>query len=76
MGVLKKNNVKQAEPCSLGAAPRTGSAGSLTPQPQASIVEQDENHALVEVVCACGAKSYLNCLFPSSAAAGTGAGSA
>jgi hypothetical protein len=70
--VLKKSQVKLAGPRRIGpgqplAAARTAAA------PRAQIVEQDDSHALIEIICPCGAKALLHCDFaPAPNAAGGG----
>lgn len=56
--VLKKGQVKLGEPYRLGggAAGAPGSSGA-----RARVVEQGDAGALIEVVCACGRKTYLRC---------------
>jgi hypothetical protein len=66
-GVLKKHLVRSAGTRVLGEAPAgesvvsTVSAPAAEGMPQARIVEQSNGVVVVEVVCECGRKIYLNC---------------
>ena len=61
MGVIKKDSVKPTGSCLIGPMARAAPAGGDATQ--ARIVEQDDTHAVIEVTCACGKKSYLRCNF-------------
>jgi hypothetical protein len=57
-GIVKKNQVNLAGRRRLGAAgPATRSAGG----PAARVLRQDDAGALIEVTCACGRKTHLQC---------------
>ena len=66
-GVLKKHLVRSTGTRMLGeAAAResvvsTASAPATEGLPQARIVEQSNGRVVVEVVCECGRRIYLNC---------------
>ena len=63
--VLKKNEVRLAEPCRIGEDAREAVCG---PAASARIVAQDEAGATVEVTCPCGWKVQLQCLYATAAA--------
>jgi hypothetical protein len=62
-GVLKKHLVRSAGTRVLGEAAAGESATSRATEglPQARIVEQANGRVMVEVVCECGRRIYLNC---------------
>lgn len=62
-GVLKKHLVRSAGTRVLGEAPAGEPVVSTATEgmPQARIVEQSNGLVVVEVVCECGRKIYLNC---------------
>ena len=60
-GVLKRDQVKFSGTRMLGETASAGSAVATESQPQARIVEQGNGMVVVEVVCECGRKIYLNC---------------
>jgi len=75
--LLKADTVKMAEqsvvidPCASAAASAGGAAGDSTAQ-EARIVESNDEYAVIEIVCGCGGKSFVQCNFgdqPSPAAA-------
>jgi hypothetical protein len=72
--ILRKNEVKIAGSCRIGgeacvsAVPRPQAAGASNqkpqpsvPQAQAQIVENTAKGVIIEVVCPCGCKSYIEC---------------
>ena len=72
--LLKADNVKMAEQSVVidpGALAAGAAAGDSTAQ-EARIVESNDEYAVIEIVCACGGKSFVQCNFgnqPSPAAA-------
>jgi hypothetical protein len=62
-GVLKKHLVKPAGTRVLGEAAAGEFVASTAAEglPQARIVEQANGLVVVEVVCECGRRIYLNC---------------
>ena len=75
--LLKADTVKMVEqsvvidPCASAAASAGAAAGGSTAQ-EARIVESNDEYAVIEIVCACGGKSFVQCNFgnqPSPAAA-------
>jgi hypothetical protein len=69
-GVLKRENVRLNGPCRVG--PNQASAARAAParQPQARIVEQHADHAILEIRCPCGAVTLLRCEWAAGPAAG------
>ncbi|OHB58550.1 MAG: hypothetical protein A2Y07_05100 [Planctomycetes bacterium GWF2_50_10] len=67
--ILKKDKVRIGGSVKLGqentcAAAQTGPAESTgCGQVQAKIVETTDNYAVIEVICGCGGKSYIQCEF-------------
>ncbi len=57
-GVLKKDEVKEAEPRQIGAA---GSVPTAPVGPNARVTEQDDARSIVEVRCTCGRIIQLQC---------------
>jgi len=62
--ILKENEVKvqgqlQLNMKDLKFVPPQGNGTKHNPE--CKIVEKNQNYALIEVVCACGAKMYLQC---------------
>ena len=79
--LLKSDTVKMGEQSvaiSPGAAAGSADASSAAPTGQsaareARIVESNDEYAVIEIVCGCGGKSFVQCNFgnrPSPAAAG------
>ena len=72
--LLKADNVKMAEQSVVivpGALAAGAAAGDSAAQ-EARIVESNDEYAVIEIVCACGGKSFVQCNFgdrPSPAAA-------
>jgi hypothetical protein len=66
-GVLKRHLVRSAGTRVLGELPAgerivsTATAPASEGMPQARIVEQSNGLVVVEVVCECGRRIYLNC---------------
>ena len=58
--VVKKDQVKLAEPCPVGAGVGVG-ARSARSSWQARVVEQGQAGAVIEVVCPCGQRVRLHC---------------
>jgi hypothetical protein len=63
-GVLKKRQVRLSDPAPLGGP---GAAQAPTGQPQARLVERNDRSAIVEVRCACGRCTYVQCRWPAAA---------
>jgi len=67
--ILKKDKVRiggsvkigQENTCAAGQAATSESKGCG--QAQAKIVETTDNYAVIEVICGCGSKSYIQCEF-------------
>ena len=60
-GVLKKDQVKFSGTRVLTQTSAPAPAETHASMPQARIVEQAGGTVVVEVVCECGQKIYLNC---------------
>ncbi len=65
--ILKSDDVELDGQYHLDLAPEESGAcepahtGAIASSPQARIVENHPEHAVVEVTCSCGAKVYLKC---------------
>ena len=66
MGIVKKNQVRRVEASASDAngpaAPADGAA-----RHQARIIEQNDDHAVVEITCACGTTMRLRCDYAAAA---------
>ena len=77
--LLKADAVKMAEQSVVidpGASPgaAAGAAAGQSAAQEARIVESNDEYAVIEIVCGCGGKSFVQCNFgdrPSPAAART-----
>ena len=69
--VLKKSQVKLTGPRPIGPG-AAGAAARRPPAPRAQIVEQDDSHVLIEVVCPCGARTLLHCDYAAAPAPARG----
>ena len=68
-GVLKKGQVRP------GGARAAGVPAAIQPasaQSQVKVVERDDRSATIEVCCACGRRTYIQCRWPNPAAPGAG----
>ncbi len=61
-GVLKGDAIRMGDPFSI-PAPRSGSTGGVAAGsgPTARIAQQNDTHALVEVICSCGQTIQVQC---------------
>lgn len=66
-GVLKKSAVKMAGSRRLDSAAAQDATGmdrtTAQAAPQARIIQQKDGQAVVEVVCACGQRMQLVCMY-------------
>jgi hypothetical protein len=67
--IIKADNVRLQGRIQLGAAGKTilpkGKNAALTPS-QAHIVETSAEYAVIEIICSCGAKTYVKCEYASA----------
>jgi len=56
-----------AAPVRTKAAPRASSPTAGAPQ-EARIIESNADYAIIEITCACGTKSYIQCNYADSQA--------
>lgn len=64
-GILKKNQVRLS---TAGRAEGHAAPASPTAAAEVRIVEQHPDYALVEVRCACGRCTYVQCRYPAGPA--------
>ena len=57
--VLKKGKIREGQRRLIGG--ESLRPGVETVRTRARIVEQDNTHAVIEVICDCGRKCYVNC---------------
>jgi hypothetical protein len=75
MSVVKRQQVRSADPCRLGG--RDGGWDASQPATSAAapasvrIVQQDANGSLLEIVCPCGHVIRLNCLYAEGSGSST-----
>ena len=62
-GILKKNQVRPAGAYSIGAGPTVPPAPGPA-KAEVRLVEQHDDHATLEVRCACGRYTYIQCRWP------------
>lgn len=71
--LLKADTVKMGEQSIVvGQGASAGAAAGDSTAQEARIVESNDEYAVIEIVCGCGAKSFVQCNFgnqPSPAAA-------
>ncbi len=70
-GILKNDSFQLGEPCSIGSSSALGVAVA-TPTagangPTAKLIQQDETHAVIEVVCTCGKTIQIQCNYAPTA---------
>ncbi|MBM4019091.1 MAG: hypothetical protein FJ288_12310 [Planctomycetes bacterium] len=63
--ILKKNQVRAAGSRPIGDAQAARSAPAA---PQARLVEKNDSSAVIEVRCACGRCTYIQCRWPAKPA--------
>ncbi len=72
-GVLKNDSFQLGEPCSIGSPSASGAGVAVaTPTadangPTARLIQQDETHAVIEVVCTCGKTIQIQCNYAPTA---------
>lgn len=64
--VIKNNQLKAGGPCRIGASAATPASASAGPQVR--MVERRDDGAVIEVRCACGRCTYVQCRWPAQAA--------
>ena len=72
--VLKRDKIREGQRRLIGGgSPRANVEPVRT---RARIVEQDDTHAVIEVICDCGRKCYVNCAHEAPTGQKGGPGSA
>ena len=68
-GVLKKSTVHVSEPCRIGgqAGRHVTNKHAATGSATARLVEQNDQRAVIEVVCGCGQTLHVECNYPAAA---------
>jgi hypothetical protein len=65
-GIVKKDRVRVAEPCRIGAAAQGGAAAAGAGA-MVRIARRNADHAVLEVRCACGRTTHVECRWPAGA---------
>lgn len=70
--VIKHGRMRSGEPRRLDACAQPADGADTPHTARARIVRQDAQHAVLEVLCACGERIYLQCdCTPGAASDGT-----
>jgi hypothetical protein len=64
-GIVKKNQVRPAGACAIGA--KRAASPQTSGKTEVRILEQHDDHALLEIRCSCGRYTYVQCRWPVAA---------
>jgi hypothetical protein len=68
-GILKKSHVRPAGAYTMNAGPAVAPPPPVADKSDVRLVEQHPDHAILEVRCACGRVTYVQCRWPIPGAA-------